>query len=74
MIKEETKEREAQCIASIQWNPLNNGEIAYMDNTGQFGIITDIFDSDNNILERDVEADEGAEADIDFGDSKCTFN
>lgn len=69
LIKEENKGSDAQSITSIQWNPLNNGEIAYMDNTGQFGLITNIFDDDNNILDRDeliVEVDN----DMDFDGSK----
>lgn len=59
---------EAQCITSIDWNPNHNGEIAYTDNSGQFGLIENIFESDENFLDDETEAP--VNNDIDFGDSK----
>lgn len=74
IIKEEKKDNDAQSITAIIWNPLNNGELAYMDNTGQFGLVTDIFDIDNNILERDEELDGEVDNDVDFGDSEYSYS
>lgn len=62
-------DNEAQCITAIDWNPNNNGEFAYTDNTGQFGLIENIADNDENILERAELANEMDE-DVDFGDSE----
>lgn len=60
---------EAQCITAIDWNPSNSGEFAYTDNTGQFGLIENITnDDDEDILER-AEAN-GMDEDVDFGDRK----
>lgn len=65
-------DNEAQCITAIDWNPNNNGEFAYTDNTGQFGLIENILDDDdddsNNILNR--EAENRMEDDIDYDGSK----
>lgn len=61
------KDPDNQCITSIQWHPTEGtGEIAYMDNAGQFGYAFDIFDHENNVLERGENAEE--EDDVDFGD------
>lgn len=73
LIKDEKRDNDAQCITAIQWNPLNNGELAYMDNTGQFGLVTDIFDSDNNVLERDNDQIDEVEGDVDFGGRKLNL-
>lgn len=62
-------DNEAQCITAIDWNPTNNGEFAYTDNTGQFGLIENISDSYDNIVERE-EIGDGMDEDIDFGDSE----
>lgn len=59
---------EAQTITSIDWNPSNNGEIAYTDNSGQFGLVENIFENDDNFL--DDEAEAPVNDDVDFGDSK----
>lgn len=48
LIREEKgSSNEAQCIAAINWNPTNNGELAYTDNTGQLGLAVNIFDGEN---------------------------
>lgn len=62
-------DNEAQCITAIDWNPNNNGEFAYTDNTGQFGLIENITDNDENIVERD-DLEDRMDEDIDFGDSE----
>lgn len=57
-----------QCISAIDWNPTNNGEFAYTDNTGQFGLVENIFDVDENIIgHHEVE---GVDEIDDFGGSK----
>lgn len=73
MIKEQKRDNDAQSITAIQWNPMNNGEAAYMDDTGQFGVITDIFDSDNNILDRDGNLEEEMNGEVNFDDRKLLF-
>lgn len=64
-------DNDAQCITSISWNPMNNGELAYTDNTGQFGLAVNIFDDDaaDDLLNNEAEEMNGNE-DVDFGDSK----
>lgn len=63
-------DNEAQCVTSISWNPTNNGELAYTDNTGQFGLVTNIFDEDYSDDLLDNEAGEvNGDDDIDYGDS-----
>lgn len=67
--EEKATDSDAQCITSIDWNPNNMSEFAYTDNTGQFGLIENITDVDENILERDE--DNGMDEDvIQYGDSK----
>lgn len=67
--EEKAADSDAQCITSIDWNPNNMSEFAYTDNTGQFGLIENITDVDENILERDE--DIGMDEDvIQYGDSK----
>lgn len=68
MREERRGDVEAQCITAIDWNPSNNGEIAYTDNSGQFGLVENIFESDENFL--DDEAEAPVNDDVDFGDSK----
>lgn len=63
---------EAQCITAIDWNPSNSGEFAYTDNTGQFGLVKNIIDSDDNYTDREEE--NGMEEDVDYGDSKHSIN
>lgn len=65
--EEKSGDSEAQCITAIDWNP-NSNEFAYTDNTGQFGLIENITDFDENIVDR-VDDDRMKE-DIDFGGSK----
>lgn len=65
---ERSGDNEAQCITAIDWNPKDNGEFAYTDNTGQFGLIENITDIDDNILERDEDA--SMDENVDFGESK----
>lgn len=48
---------DAQCIAAINWNPTNNGELAYTDNTGQLGLVVNIYDAGN-------ESNDGRDDDI----------
>lgn len=49
LIREEKgRHTDAQCIAAINWNPTNNGELAYTDNTGQLGLVVGIFDEEND--------------------------
>lgn len=71
--EEKSGDNDAQCITAIDWNPNNNGEFAYTDNTGQFGLIENIVDANdeddgNDILDR--EAENGVEDDVDFGERK----
>lgn len=68
--RKRSNETDAQCITSIDWNPKQNGELAYTDNSGQFGLVENIIETDEHNL--DDECDEVEENDnIDFGDSKC---
>lgn len=74
--EEKSGDNEAQCITAIDWNPNNNGEFAYTDNTGQFGLIEKIVDANdeddaNDFLDR--EAENGVEDDVDFGGRKNFF-
>lgn len=74
--EEKSGDNEAQCITAIDWNPNNNGEFAYTDNTGQFGLIEKIIDANdeddaNDILDR---AENGVEDDVDFGERKNFFS
>lgn len=66
--EERSGDVEAQCITAIDWNPSNNGEIAYTDNSGQFGLVENIFESDEYFLDEEAEAP--VNDDVDFGDSK----
>lgn len=75
--EDKSGDNEAQCITAIDWNPSNNGEFAYTDNTGQFGLIESITggdedDEDENILERETE--NRMDDDIDFDGSKDNFD
>lgn len=64
---------EAQCITAIDWNPSKDVlEFAYTDNTGQFGLIENITEFDENVLYRDEELAETD--DINFGDSMWHFH
>lgn len=69
-IKGSKKDPDNQCITSIQWHPIEGtGELAYMDNAGQFGYLYDIFDNEKSTSEYDGEAQsEINKDDIDFGD------
>lgn len=69
-MKGETKGAEAQKITAIEWNPSNNGEFAYTDNTGQLGTIMDCYNVDENILENGIDDIESVNNDVDFGDSE----
>lgn len=69
---EKSTETEAQCITAIDWSPKHNGEFAYTDKTGQFGLVENIFGSDDNILDRDNEIEE-LNDDINFGDSEYSI-
>lgn len=71
VIKGETKASDAQKITAIQWNPSNNGEFAYTDNTGQLGTIIDCYNADEDILENGIDESDSVQNDVDFGDSKC---
>lgn len=68
MREERSGDVEAQCITAIDWNPSNNGEIAYTDSSGQFGLVENIFKSDENFLDDEAEAQ--VNDDVDFGDSE----
>lgn len=75
--EDKSGDNEAQCITAIDWNPSSNGEFAYTDNTGQFGLIESITggdedDEEENILER--EAENRMDDDIDFDGSKDNFD
>lgn len=64
--EDKSGDSEAQCITAIDWNPSNSGEFVYTDNTGQFGLIENITnDDDEDILER-AESN-GMDEDVDFG-------
>lgn len=66
--EDKSGESEAQCITAIDWNPnADSLEFAYTDNTGQFGLIENISESDENIIDRDDEL--AADDVINFGDS-----
>lgn len=70
MIREtKTGDIDAQCITAIDWNPNQNGELAYTDNSGQFGLVEKIFDSDDIVL--DEEEGVSVADELDYGDSKC---
>lgn len=61
---------EAQCIAAINWNPSNNGELAYTDNTGQLGLAVNIFDGDNEDGDNEDLTSVADDNGIDFDGSK----
>lgn len=61
-------ENEAQSITAIDWNPTDSSEFAYTDNSGQFGLIQNINDADEDGPEPE-DINELAE-EVDFGDSK----
>lgn len=64
-------EIEAQCITAIDWNPrADSMEFAYTDNSGQFGLIENICESDENVIDRDDAL--AVEDDINYGDSTCS--
>lgn len=72
--EEKENSSDAQCITSLCWNPSDNGELAYIDNTGQFGLVLNITeDSTEDIFDRREEEDAmiNGDDDIDFGDSEC---
>lgn len=70
--EDKSGETEAQCITAIDWNPNTDSmEFAYTDNTGQFGLIENISDSDENAIDRDDEL--AVEDDINFGDRMYLF-
>lgn len=69
--RKKSNEADAQCIVSIDWNPKENGELAYTDNSGQFGLIENITESDENFPDNEEAVAE--DDDIDFGDSRCPF-
>lgn len=65
--EDKSDDTEAQCITAIDWNPnMDSLEFAYTDNTGQFGLIENIGDSDENMIDRDDEL--AVDDDINFGD------
>ncbi|KAJ6644470.1 WD repeat and HMG-box DNA-binding protein 1 [Pseudolycoriella hygida] len=68
VIKGETKASEAHRITALDWNPANNGEFAYTDNTGQLGTIIDCYNIDENILEIGIDENGSVDNDVDFGD------
>lgn len=70
--RKKTNETDAQSITSIDWHPTNSGELAYTDNTGQFGLIENILDADENGLDGENGMAE-VNDDIDFGDSKYSW-
>lgn len=68
ILEDKSGEAEAQCITAIDWNP-NSAEFAYTDSSGQFGLIENIGDTDENVLDRDEEL--AVEDDINYGESMC---
>lgn len=61
---------DAQCIAAINWNPTNNGELAYTDNTGQLGLVVGIIDGENEDANENDLASVVDDNGIDFDGSK----
>ena len=72
-MKGEVLTTDATNITAIEWNPLNNGELAYADNTGQLGTIMDCYDGDE--LDNDIGHIEDEENDdrVNFDGSKSIF-
>lgn len=71
LIREERDaDHDAQCIAAINWNPTNNGELAYTDNTGQLGLVVNIFDGNNDDADDDDRTSVADDNGIDFDGSK----
>lgn len=71
-IKGDTKGDDCQTITAIEWNPMNNGELAYTEISGQLGIVGGCYDlaehnADDLIDDQAADVDDG---DVDFGDSK----
>lgn len=68
-LKGETTGTDCQGITAIAWNPSNYEELAYVDNTGQLGIVADCC----NELEEDADdlVENRSECDVDFGDGEC---
>lgn len=71
LIREENNsDCDAQCIAAIDWNPTNNGEFAYTDNTGQLGLIVNIFEGDHDDANDEEMTSIADDNGIDFDGSK----
>lgn len=68
--EDKSGEADAQCITAIDWNPKADSlEFAYTDNSGQFGLIENICDSDENVVDRDYEL--AVDGDVNYGDRTC---
>lgn len=61
VIKVDAKDNDAQSITAIDWNPAISGELAYTDNTGQLGTVTECesAERDQQIGEDPAVDDEG---------------
>lgn len=68
VIKVDAKGNDAQSITAIDWNPATVGELAYTDNTGQLGTVTEC-----NNAERERIEDDPADEDVVFDGSKFFF-
>lgn len=71
-IKGDTKGNDCQTITAIDWNPMNNGELAYTEISGQLGIVAGCYDdvaedNVNDLIDEQADVDNN---DVDFGDSK----
>lgn len=70
LVREESRgSHDAQCIAAINWNPTNNGELAYTDNTGQLGLVVNIIDGDSDDANDGDLMSIGGDNGVDFDDS-----
>lgn len=69
VIKVDAKDNDAQSITAIDWNPTIAGELAYTDNTGQLGTVTDCTSAERA---EQIDADP-ADEDVVFDGSKVFF-
>lgn len=71
VIKVDSKGNDAQSITAIDWNPAIVGELAYTDNTGQLGTVTESASAEREQQNDDDPAAE--DEDVVFDGSKFVF-
>lgn len=72
-IRGDTKGNDCQAITMLEWNPMNNGEMVYTENSGQLGIVGDCFDMAEQTANDFIDDQCSETGDVDFGDRKLDF-